>query len=403
MKGFAVQRNFDIPSLDGIRAIAVSLVFLAHAGLEHVVPGGFGVTIFFFLSGYLITTLLRREYEKTGRISLKNFYLRRVYRIFPPMYIVLALVTVLTLLGVFHGSMRLPAVISQLVYMTNYYGIFHGKEHFVPLTSVYWSLAVEEHFYLVFPLLLGLMVRRLNYRKIALVLLSLCLAVLLWRLFLIYGIGLTHHYTYKATDTRIDSILYGCVLGMWWNPALDDYRLGPLWVRLAILAAAGSILLFCLLYRTPDFRQTWRYSLQGIALFPIFILAVRHSDWPLFRWLNTSVARWIGILSYTFYLSHMTGLALAGKTLRLIDGYSNPIGRGVLGFLYAMLFSWLMYALVERRFARLRRRLHVEGGGSPVATVVEEVGFPASVDHRGWQIEAQAPFRGTGDCDREGA
>jgi peptidoglycan/LPS O-acetylase OafA/YrhL len=81
--------EFHIPSLDGIRAIAAFIVFLSHCGLEDLVPGGFGVTIFFFLSGFLITTLLREEYHKRGNISLKKFYLRRLYRIIPPLYIVL--------------------------------------------------------------------------------------------------------------------------------------------------------------------------------------------------------------------------------------------------------------------------------------------------------------------------
>ncbi len=78
-----------IPSLDGIRALAATIVFASHAGNQDVIPGLFGVTVFFFLSGYLITTLLRTEFEKHGRISLRNFYLRRAFRIFPPMYIVL--------------------------------------------------------------------------------------------------------------------------------------------------------------------------------------------------------------------------------------------------------------------------------------------------------------------------
>src|SRR5689334_10066848 len=81
--------GFYIPSLDGIRAAAVGLVFLAHAGLNERVPGNFGVTVFFFLSGFLITTLLRMEFDKTGRISLKAFYPRRTLRILPPMYLVL--------------------------------------------------------------------------------------------------------------------------------------------------------------------------------------------------------------------------------------------------------------------------------------------------------------------------
>src|SRR5579884_2556844 len=79
-----------LPSLDGIRGVSFLIVFVAHAGLDHVIPGRFGVSIFFLLSGYLITTLLIREHRKTGRISLKLFYARRSLRIFPPLYVVVA-------------------------------------------------------------------------------------------------------------------------------------------------------------------------------------------------------------------------------------------------------------------------------------------------------------------------
>jgi peptidoglycan/LPS O-acetylase OafA/YrhL len=88
-----------IASLDGIRAAAVTLVFVSHAGLNDKVPGNFGVTAFFFLSGYLITTLLRLEHEQSGAISFRAFYLRRVLRIFPPFYLALAAATVLWLVG----------------------------------------------------------------------------------------------------------------------------------------------------------------------------------------------------------------------------------------------------------------------------------------------------------------
>ena len=77
--------RFYIPSLDGLRAVSILIVFVSHAGLDSV-PGGFGVTIFFFLSGYLITTLLRREFEADGTIGLGQFYWRRAWRILPPMY-----------------------------------------------------------------------------------------------------------------------------------------------------------------------------------------------------------------------------------------------------------------------------------------------------------------------------
>src|ERR1700739_2193320 len=83
--------NFNIPALDGLRACAILLVFVSHGGLDNLVPGGFGVTVFFFLSGYLITSLLRLEALNSGTISLRAFYTRRVFRIFPPMYLTVAL------------------------------------------------------------------------------------------------------------------------------------------------------------------------------------------------------------------------------------------------------------------------------------------------------------------------
>lgn len=140
-----------IPSLDGIRAIAIFLVFIAHAGLDHVVPGAFGVTVFFFLSGYLITTLLRREFEKTNTVNLKNFYLRRILRIWPSFYFVLIAGFILTLLGLIPGTIQVKPALSQILHFANYHYISHGWEGLTLGTGVFWSLAVEEHFYLIFP------------------------------------------------------------------------------------------------------------------------------------------------------------------------------------------------------------------------------------------------------------
>src|SRR5258708_26476857 len=102
----AARAPFHIPSLDGLRAVSFFIVFAAHAGLDRIVPGGFGVTVFFFLSGYLITTLMRMEAEATGHVSLKNFYLRRALRILPPFYIVLLAATALSELYVLPADLR---------------------------------------------------------------------------------------------------------------------------------------------------------------------------------------------------------------------------------------------------------------------------------------------------------
>jgi peptidoglycan/LPS O-acetylase OafA/YrhL len=343
--------GLHIPSLDGIRAIAAMIVFVSHAGWSEVIPGGFGVTVFFFLSGYLITTLLRQEYEQTGGISLSRFYLRRVFRIIPPLYIVLLLLLFLGRDGV-HPTPA--AVAAQFAQLTNYYAIVWGTARLIPDSGPTWSLAVEEHFYLLFPLLLIALLRANSYRKIALVLTLLCAAVLMWRCWLIFGFKVRYDYTYYATDSRFDSLLYGCVMAIGFNPVLDRQLIrlnNKGWIA-ALLVSAG-LLALSFLYRSEPFRATLRYSVQGVALIPIFFTAIRHHTWPIYRWLEARPVRFLGLISYTFYLVHLRCLGLVSRYF-----HGSQLVRALLGFALAVAASTAMYYLVERHLAQLRRRLH---------------------------------------------
>jgi peptidoglycan/LPS O-acetylase OafA/YrhL len=361
----AHAKELKIPSLDGIRGLAALTVFVSHAGTREYVPGGFGVTVFFFLSGYLITTLLRREFEQTGTISFKRFYLRRVLRILPPMYIVLTLALLLALIGILPSDMHAAAVVAQYAHFTNYFMILDPL-HFVPTTKVMWSLAIEEHFYLLFPLALFVTLnKRWPYTKIALAFAAVCVLALLWRVYLVFDLGFGHWYTFFGTDTRADSLLYGCILGMWCNPALDGDR-NPLSERTwAVLFCIGLVLLLLgFVLRGEAFRETFRYTIQGLGLFSGFYCAVRYSRWPVFAWLQTRPARAMGLISYTFYLCHV-------GILRLLELYVDVgmFARAVLAFVGSIAFSTAMYFLVERKLARWRKRLHKaalsEGGEIP--------------------------------------
>ena len=209
--------------MDGIRAISFFLVFFAHAGLgATVIPGGFGVTIFFLLSGFLITTLLRMEFERNRRIGLGSFYLRRVLRILPPLYVTLALAVVLWWIGRGHGAFPVWGFASQVLQVSNYYQIYADQGVILPGTGVLWSLAVEEHFYLLFPLLYLWMCPRFSVRRQVLVLLALCAAALAWRCILHFHFHAGTIRTYYGTDTRFDSILFGCVFAIVANPILRD-------------------------------------------------------------------------------------------------------------------------------------------------------------------------------------
>jgi len=354
--------KFHLASLDGMRAAATIVVYLGHAGWGRWVPGGLGVTAFFFLSGYLITTLLRREYAATGDIDFKLFYLRRAYRIFPPMYLVLLLILGLGLLGVVPHTATWPGVLAQGLQVTNYYMIVSGLPGLVYSTGSFWSLAVEEHFYLLFPLLLLFCLRRWRAAHVAVILLGLAMAVLLWRCVLVYGLDATVERTYLASDTRIDSILFGCLMGLCCNPALDaaGARLGT-GVKALALVAGTSLLLLCLLVRDAAFRETLRYTLQGVAFLPIFWLAVRHPTWPVFAPLNWRPAVLMGKLSYTFYLAHFFFLEVVASLLQ------QQVVVALVAFGCSLLFAYLVYLGVERPCARLR-------SGAPTAPVAGAVG-----------------------------
>lgn len=361
------QGAFHIASLDGMRTVAILIVFLSHAGLSHVVPGLFGVTVFFFLSGYLITTLLRMECEKHGGANLRQFFLRRTLRILPPFYLILAVIALLTFLSVLPGGFHGQALMAQSLFAANYWEIAGGVQP--PGTEILWSLAVEEHFYLLFPFLYLAMRRFMPDRRHQFaLLLTLCAAVLAWRMLLVHQFsaidlhsGSAHHpRTCHATDTRLDGLLFGCALAVWGNPALDATRIRRshwLWL---LLPSCVALLLATFVIRSVPFRETWRYTLQGLALMPVFIAVIRYSDALPLRFLNWRWVSQLGVLSYAFYLTHALLLSLVAHWLPSPEGLSHlqlMLLRGTVAFLLTLAASWMMHQWVEKPFLRLRRRL----------------------------------------------
>jgi peptidoglycan/LPS O-acetylase OafA/YrhL len=340
--------------LDGIRAISFFLVFFAHAGLGSIIiPGGFGVTIFFLLSGFLITTLLRLEFARYRRISLGSFYLRRVLRILPPLYVVLALAIVLFRMGKGHPAIPFAGTLTQALQVSNYYQIYAVPVLIIPGTGVLWSLAVEEHFYLLFPLLYVWMCGKFSANRQALVLLMLCAAVLAWRCILYFHFHADMIRTYYATDTRFDSILFGCVFAIIANPVLHDplhgwILRGVKWILpLCVLALLGTFLI-----RAEGFRDTLRYTLQGLALIPLFIAAIHYQkSWPVV-FLNLTFMRFLGVLSYSLYLCHHIIMEFIASAWTL-----NPVLSGALSLACALGFATMVHYWVERPCARVRKRL----------------------------------------------
>lgn len=337
----------SIPSLDGFRSIAVLFVFIAHAGLDNIFPGGFGVTLFFFLSGYLITTLMRVEHQKTGTVNIKNFYMRRLLRIVPPMYITTTIAIILVVFNVVESNTEWLAAASHYLFFTNYYGLISYKEAITGCGPL-WSLAVEEHFYLLFPLVFSYFLVRRNATHQAYWLFGFCAIVLVHRS-IIASTG-NYGWTYLATDCRLDSIAYGCILALWKNPVMDeDVRKNPpsmLWFYAGIAA-----LLFCFVYRDPFFRESFRYTIQGLALMPVFILSIlRYDQWP-FKLLNNKFMKWTAAFSYTIYLVHFIVFYLVEETIT-----RDLVQRGIISGVIILVYAYLMYLFVEKPTGRMRKR-----------------------------------------------
>lgn len=340
-----------IPSLDGIRALAVALVFFAHSGLEAVAPGGLGVTIFFVLSGYLISTLMRMEYARTGSIDYRAFYLRRLLRLMPPLLIVIGATGLLSSLGLVDGAFTLGGLLSALFYAGNYYAIaqdFHGMPAGI---GVVWSLAIEEHFYLFYPPLAALLLRVGRVGLSATVLGLLCVAVLAWR----YGLamhGASTNYLGMATDTRIDAILIGCLMALWRNPWLDRTARTTRYDWL-VATASIAVLIGSLLYRDEFFRLTLRYTLQSMAIAVLIYLSVVRAHQLPFRWLNSRPLVYLGTISYTVYLSHHVILLMIAKHWPRLSWIELILATAIL----TLAIAEPMRRWVEVPSARLRKRL----------------------------------------------
>ncbi len=345
--------NLYIPSLDGIRAVSFFLVFFAHTGLGNIVPGGFGVSVFFLLSGFLITTLLRLEFARCGRISLGSFYLRRVLRILPPLYVTLALAIVLFRISNGHPAIPVAGTLAQALQVSNYYEIFARPAVYIPGTSVLWSLAVEEHFYLVFPLLYVSMCARFSALRQTLILLGLCAAALAWRCILHFHFHAPPIRTYYGTDARFDSILFGCVLAIIANPVLQDPLHAWFLRRMRWLLPIGVlVLLATFLDRDEGFRETLRYTLQALALVPLFIAAIHYEKSPPVLFLNLAWVRFLGVLSYSLYLCHFIIMGSIESAWT-----ANRFLTSTLSLACALGFATGVHYWVERPCTKIRKRL----------------------------------------------
>lgn len=356
-----------IPTLDGWRAVAILWVMTFHDGRQLFGPSGllpspalyrvagaghYGVDIFFSLSGFLICSRLLDERRATGRVDLPGFYIRRCFRIMPPYYTFLAVLGLLWAAGAVAADAR--EYLMSLTFLRNYYGRVGGW-----FTSHFWSLAVEEHFYLIWP---GLLVLLATSRRALWAALGLGLAIRAWRaidLRFALGaryLGLPIIGADQRTDVCLDGLFFGCALALVVADGRGRARLARLvnpYVWPALLAA--FLVLALGLARPPGGGHLIA------AAIPLMIAGtVLHPRSAASRLLEWGPARAVGRLSYSLYLwqPFLGTIAIGAWASAAFSRASTPaIQRFPLNWLACFAVALLSYRLVERPAIALGRRI----------------------------------------------
>ncbi|MEO6532509.1 MAG: acyltransferase family protein [Pseudolysinimonas sp.] len=351
---------FRVAGLDGVRAIAVTLVILFHLTPGTTIGGYLGVDIFFVVSGYLITTLLLRERHETGRIRLGAFWSRRARRLLPALAVlVLTCCTAAWAIGgdVLVGLGR--QVLGAATFSSNWLLLVSGSSYFgdtLPeLFRNLWSLAVEEQFYLVWPLLVVLVLVRMP-RPLRLVLVGLLATVSAVTMAVLYTPADPNR-VYYGTDTHAFGLAVGAFLALlaisWPRRALEWSRAGR-----RLLGIAGPLALVALLgfaaMMPGDSAFAFRGGLVIVALLTAVVIAtLLVPNTPLARLLDLGVLRWVGTRSYGLYLWHWPVFVLVVSALPVWqrDGASGWALGGI-AVVISVAAAALSYRFVEQPIRR---------------------------------------------------
>jgi len=307
-----------LPGLDGLRAIAVTAVFLFHADITWMKGGYLGVDLFFVISGFLITSLLIAETEKLGRLHIGDFYVRRARRLLPASY--LMTVAVILAAGVW-ATDALPRLrddtIASLFYVTNWEFIYRGQSYFAdiarqPLLTHLWSLAIEEQFYIVWAPVLYFLAPRHSRRVLAIGAGVLAAASAAWMAIKANQLGYPDSGAdasrmYFGTDTHGFGLIVGAVLGLLWQPNHQNKVINPAtkdgMFLLGLVPLAGTIVLMMYLGEGTRWLYPWGFLLSAFVSAAL-IMAATYRGAALGAVLDNSVMRWLGERSYGIYLWH---------------------------------------------------------------------------------------------------
>ena len=319
-----------ITGLDGIRAIAVIMVLAYHLKLALFKSGFLGVTVFFVLSGYLITGILISEVEEEGTIDLKNFWLRRIRRLVPAvmsMAVVIIFVSAVVNRVIFTKGCK--DFLASVLGFNNWWQIFNKVSYFeaagVPSPFTHcWSLAIETQFYLIYPLILlgiyklaksrgeGRAKRGLLFAGVTLLLALISVILMI----VLFDPQQDASRVYYGTDTRAFSLLFGALLAILW-----EYRMVPRRLSASVNMVLGSVSFAVLLVMTIAINGSSNFWYRGGQFFGtiltvLMVYAVSGRKTWLSRFLSNPVLKWIGDRSYSIYLWHYPIILLISKGIK---------------------------------------------------------------------------------------